>query len=247
MVALVDPALYSDSSEKGRQGDIHLFEQIAQDIKRKGYSIHPNALPDYLVTDLISHLDSMKDSQFEKAGIGREQNLMVNHFVRSDEICWITGTSKAGISWLNWTQALQTYLNRRLFLGLFSFESHFAHYGPGDFYKKHFDAFKGETNRILSLVVYLNANWTHDDGGELVLYLDETESLSAPQAETTQLILDSPVLESSIKVLPTMGTVVAFLSEDFPHEVLAANRDRYSIAGWFRLNTSTADKVDPPV
>lgn len=46
-------------------------------------------------------------------------------------------------------------LNRHLLLGLFSFESHFTHYRAGDFYKQHQDAFKGQANRILSLVVYL--------------------------------------------------------------------------------------------
>jgi SM-20-related protein len=37
------------------------------------------------------------------------------------------------------------------------------------------------------------------------------------------------------------------LSEDFPHGVLPAQRDRYSIAGWFRLNTSLFDRIDPPM
>ena len=35
-------------------------------------------------------------------------------------------------------------------------------------------------------------------------------------------------------------------SKEFPHEVLPANRDRYSVAGWFRVNTSLANKADPP-
>lgn len=123
---------------------------------------------------------------------------------------------------------MQVYLNRRLFLGLFSFESHFAHYSPGDFYKKHYDAFRGGANRILSIVVYLNHGWQPDDGGELVLYLDDKD-------------------REGIKVTPSFGSVAIFLSEEFPHEVLPATRDRYSIAGWFRVNTSTADRIDPPL
>jgi len=111
-----------------------------------------------------------------------------------------------------------------LFLGLFSFESHFAHYPPGAFYKTHLDAFKGESNRILSVVTYLNSGWLPDDGGEMVLYT-ETDSLS---------------------VTPALSTLAIFLSEDFPHEVLPTQRDRYSIAGWFRLNTSIGDQIDPP-
>jgi SM-20-related protein len=53
-------------------------------------------------------------------------------------------------------------------------------------------------------------------------------------------------LSSETKVTPLMGTLVLFLSEDFPHEVLPATRDRYAIAGWYRINTSVSDRVDPP-
>jgi SM-20-related protein len=37
-------------------------------------------------------------------------------------------------------------------------------------------------------------------------------------------------------VAPRAGTLVCFLSERIPHEVLAAHVDRISIAGWFRRN-----------
>jgi SM-20-related protein len=36
------------------------------------------------------------------------------------------------------------------------------------------------------------------------------------------------------------------LSEDHLHEVLPTQRDRYSIAGWYRVNSSNANRVDPP-
>lgn len=147
--------------------------------------------------------------------------------MRTDEISWITGESDAGKLWLDWTSRLQTFLNQRLFLGLFSFESHFAHYSPGAYYKRHYDAFRGEANRILSVVTYLNPAWGHTDGGELVLYKDDSD-------------------RDGIKVVPLYGTVVVFLSEEFPHEVLPSTRDRYSIAGWFRVNTSINNTIDPP-
>ena len=50
-----------------------------------------------------------------------------------------------------------------------------------------------------------------------------------------------------IRVAPAVGTLAVFLSEDFEHEVLPARRDRYSIAGWFRVNSSSARRVDPPL
>jgi len=49
-----------------------------------------------------------------------------------------------------------------------------------------------------------------------------------------------------MQVTPSYGTLVTFLSEEMPHEVLVSKRDRYAIAGWFRVNASTPDKIDPP-
>jgi len=200
------------------------FSIIAESLIEKGYCVLPNALPAELSIALAEHAQTMSAEQYHRAGIGRAKQHMTNRFVRSDEVCWIEGESAAGQQWLNWTERLRVYLNRRLFLGLFSFESHFAHYPPGAFYKTHLDAFKGESNRILSVVTYLNSGWLPDDGGEMVHYT-ETDSLS---------------------VTPALSTLAIFLSEDFPHEVLPTQRDRYSIAGWFRLNTSIGDQIDPP-
>ena len=208
-------------------GHLVLFENISRDLLSKGYSINPYALPLGLAENLLEHLQQMPEVAFSAAGVGRQQDYSLNGFVRSNQIAWIEGNSDAGAQWLQWVQGLQTYLNRRLFLGLFSFESHFAHYASGDFYKRHVDAFKGQANRVISLIVYLNRDWNPADGGELVIYQDTTD------------------LEG-VRVTPAFGTVVAFISEDFPHEVLPARRDRYSIAGWYRLNGSQPDRVDPP-
>lgn len=217
------PQLNVDSFDSGDYND-QLFERIAEDLLVKGVSIQPNALPPQLGEDLCLHLAQMQQQQFQPAGVGRGDDHTQNRFVRSDSICWINGDSPAGRDWLAWTAKLQTHLNRRLFLGLFSFESHFAHYRPGDFYKTHLDAFKGEANRVLSLVCYLNSGWQPSDEGELVLY---------------------PEHQPQLKVTPALGTLVVFLSEEFPHEVLTAGRDRYSISGWYRVNSSVASKVDP--
>lgn len=208
-------------------GEALLFARIARDLRERGFAICPNALPGPLAGYLRDHLAQMSGERFTRAGVGRQDAHTLNDFVRTDEICWINGDSAAGLAWLHWAAGLQRFLNRELLLGLFSFESHFAHYRPGDFYRKHRDAFQGEANRVLSLVVYLNPDWQLADGGELVLYTGDDAA-------------------ASTKVLPGLGTVVLFLSEEFPHEVLSASRDRYSVAGWFRVNQSTAERVDPP-
>lgn len=221
--------------------DEALFAKIAKEITEQGFSINPAAMPMPLITALHDHVLSINDGKFSAAGIGRGNRFTRSKFVRTDEICWIEGNSEAGRDWLQWAQSLQTYLNRHLLLGLFSFESHFSLYSPGDYYKRHKDAFKGEANRVLSLVLYLNPGWTAHDGGELVLYPSdaETESQNLPA-------LLAAGLPTETKVTPLMGTLVLFLSEDFPHEVLPATRDRYAIAGWYRVNTSVSDRVDPP-
>ncbi|WP_371188369.1 2OG-Fe(II) oxygenase [Thalassotalea maritima] len=204
-----------------------LFAKIADDIWQHGYSIQPSALPEDIAESLYCYQQNLHVHKYLDAGIGRNRDYLKNEFVRTDAICWITGESDAGKLWLDWAAELQSYLNRRLFLGLFSFESHFAHYAPGDYYKRHYDAFRGETNRVLSMVTYLNPHWQASDKGELVLYRDDDD-------------------KQGIKVIPLYGTIVVFLSEEFPHEVLPANRDRYSIAGWYRVNTSIDNKLDPP-
>lgn len=207
--------------------DEALFGRLAADIEQRGYSICPGALPAGLASALHQHALALPSSVYRPAGIGRGSDFAHNAFVRSDDICWITGRDAPCAAWLAWCDALRVFLNRQLFLGLFSFESHFAHYGRGDFYRRHVDAFRGDANRVLSVVAYLNPGWRLEDGGELVLYRDSADG-------------------EGTRVLPLIGTLVVFLSEAFPHEVLAAQRDRYSIAGWFRRNTSLPTRVDPP-
>jgi SM-20-related protein len=80
---------------------------------------------------------------------------------------------------------------------------------------------------VLSLVAYLNPDWQLADGGELLIYEDSSTD---------------PV----VVIQPLHGTVVLFLSEEVPHEVAPALCDRYSIAGWFRVNGSSTARIDPP-
>lgn len=207
--------------------DEAIFERIAQALVSDGYAVLPDVVPTSVSTALLRHLSLYEDYEFATANIGRGQEQELNTRIRSDKIAWIEPSSPNSGPWISWTQALQTHLNRRLFMGLFSFESHFAFYRQGDFYRTHVDAFRGQSNRILSLVTYLNHDWTAEQGGELVIYHPETAVELA-------------------RVLPTFGTLAVFLSEEFPHEVKPAKRTRYSVAGWFRVNAFTSDRVDPP-
>ena len=83
------------------------------------------------------------------------------------------------------------------------------------FYEKHLDSFRGSKNRVVTTVYYLNDDWNEKNGGELVIYDEDNNYLKT--------------------VTPQINTLVVFLSDKFPHEVLAANKKRFSIAGWFRI------------
>ncbi|MAA62167.1 MAG: proline hydroxylase [Idiomarina sp.] len=160
------------------------------------------------------------------AGIGRQQNQTINTMVRNDRIYWLTSEEPRHKDYLSIMDELRHEFNRELFLGLFDYECHLAHYPKGAFYKKHLDAFKGRSNRVLTTVFYLNPEWQETDGGQLVIYGDKGQ-----------------VLET---VLPKQGRLVVFLSDRFVHEVQRSERDRFSITGWFRINASISGIIDPP-
>ncbi len=205
-----------------------LYDQIADALVDTGYIILPSALPETLTSELYLHLQALNDQQFQRAGVGREQDHQLHGGIRRDQIRWLGRQQTIEAEYLDWMEDLREGLNRRLFMGLFDYEAHFSHYRAGAFYKRHLDAFRGQTNRVLTTVLYLNPDWDEQQGGELLIWPE-------PDSET--------VIE---KVVPQMGTLVIFLSEQFPHEVLPASTDRYSIAGWFRVNTSINNQIDPP-
>jgi SM-20-related protein len=98
---------------------------------------------------------------------------------------------------------------------LFDFECHYAIYGAGAGYARHTDVLNGARPRLLSTVLYLNEGWQDGDGGQLRLFEPAGDGVIAT-------------------IQPAFGTLVIFLSDVFPHQVLTASRPRRSIAGWFR-------------
>lgn len=209
-------------------GDGDVIDRIADAISQDGYLVIDGAVPPAVLDALSVHLGGLTDAELTRAGVGRERDFQLNRFVRTDETCWLEGRHPASRDFLAWMEQLRLGLRQRLFLGLFDYEAHFARYAPGAFYKRHRDAFAdGDTNRVLSTVLYLNPGWGAEDGGEMLLYADD----------------DHTLIE---RVSPIYGRLAVFLSERFPHEVLPTRRTRYSVAGWFRVNASLAGQIDPP-
>ena len=200
-------------------------DDISQALERSGYIVLPNIIPEAIRDELIQAAE-IHATQFRPAAIGRGSNEHRNVFVRRDKIAWMAGDDPNVQHWFAAMRALRLGLNRRLFLGLWDFECHFAQYRSGDFYARHYDAFRGRSNRRVSLVAYLNRGWEPDQGGQLVLY---PEGFGA----------------KPLTITPQMGTIVLFLAEEMLHEVLPVSRDRYSVAGWFRVNDTLDNRVDP--
>ena len=203
-----------------------VYRYIADAIYQQGWCAMPAALPPALVEALSTRASALPDAALQPAGIGRGPGAQQDTRIRRDRIHWLEEDDAITVQWLAWLEGLRLLLNRELMLGLFSVECHIARYDVGDFYLTHRDAFRGESNRRVSIVLYLNADWPADGGGELVLYNDAGDALA--------------------RITPELGTLVAFLSEEFPHEVLPARQTRFSIAGWFRINTSIDGIIDPP-
>lgn len=192
-----------------------LLDEIADALAGPGFILLDQPLNASLIQGLIENL-RVQQSALTPAGVGRQSDYQRNQNIRGDAIQWLEPGEPVVTEFLCWMDKLRLGINQRLFLGLFDYESHYAVYPPGAFYQRHRDAFRGSPGRKVSTVLYLNPDWDLSAGGELVLYDEAGEN-----------ILN--------RIAPECGKLVIFLSEDFPHEVLAANRFRQSIAGWFRI------------
>lgn len=184
----------------------------------RGYAVMPDALPEVGWRRLRAEAEGLHaDAAFSAAGVGRGAERQEDGAIRGGSICWLEARMPAADEFLGWMDGLRTCLNRDLYLGLESFEAHYAHAPTGASYGTHVDRHRQSNARVVSTVIYLNAEWPADAGGELVLHG----------------VRDVPRLTLS----PDGGTLVMFMSEDAPHEARKATRERWSIAGWFRTRT----------
>ena len=188
------------------------FENIADNLAERGFCVTNDFLSQQEVLAIRSlPIVSGNISELKKAGIGKETR-QINEGIRGDYISWIDpGAAPEPIAlYLERITALRQFLNEALFLGLKDFEVHIARYPAGAGYKRHLDQFHKDDHRRISVICYLNENWSESEGGQLRIYEKET-------------ITD---------VLPISGRLVCFRSEMLEHEVLPSTRERDSITGW---------------
>ena len=193
-----------------------MFDSIVEAIADDGYAVARDFLSRNAITDLRSRAMALERAgALAAARVGRGTHAVERLDIRGDHICWLDEgeIDPAEAPLRAALEALRVAANRELQLGLLDFEGHYALYPAGTRYAKHRDRFRDDDARVLSVVLYLNERWHAQHGGALRLHIDD---------------------RNSIDVVPEAGTLVAFLADRFLHEVMAATRARYSIAGWFR-------------
>ncbi len=159
-------------------------------------------------------LQLKKEEMMFNAGIGNDKVKDDAQKMRGDKIYWLEKGHENIYEqeFLNHIENFIEHLNSTCYAGINEYEFHYAVYEEGSFYKRHRDRFKNDDSRKYSLINYLNNNWQEEDGGQLLIY----------QNETVQ------------KILPKSQTAVFFKSDEMEHEVVMANRSRMSITGWLK-------------
>lgn len=192
------------------------IERICTAIAEHGWCVEPDFLTAYDIAALAADARRRDDAGLLRAaGVGRGAKRIESTGTRGDRIAWLDDDDPepALHSVRAALESLRCALNASLFLGLASFEAHYALYPAGAFYRRHRDRFRDDDARVISCVLYLNENWKSGDGGELRVHLPDGAWRD---------------------ILPSGGTLVAFVSERFEHEVLPARRERLALTGWFR-------------
>jgi SM-20-related protein len=192
-----------------------ILPDLLNDLAQKGWTATQALFSQADCQALAQQCQNLFESgEMTKASIGRGATKTIQNEIRGDNIYWLDNHPV-----LPSLDILRQHLNEFFYLGLKRLEIHFAFYPPGAGYDKHVDNHQGLNHRKITFVLYLNENWQKSDGGELALFSPED---------------DNKLLE---KIEPTMGTLILFRSDLFPHEVQKSNSNRLSLTGWFRDDT----------
>jgi len=192
--------------------------EICAAIERRGWAVEGSFLPQPAIAGLRTEARRRDAAgEFRPAGVGRGASRVERSDIRGDRILWLDEQPRcaAEAALAEALAALRAALNQAFFLGLESFEGHYAIYPAGAFYRRHRDRFRDDDARVISCALYLNEDWSAGDGGALRIHLDS----------------------GARDILPTGGTLACFVAERFEHEVLPSARERLAVTGWFRRRT----------
>ncbi|MFT6880948.1 MAG: SM-20-related protein [Algoriphagus sp.] len=197
--------------------ELNQFEALIQGLIDDQYGCCNDFLLPATIAGLRMNMTTLSAAGVMKAaGIGNKLAFKREKSIRGDKVNWILdqSTNPFEVIYLRKIWRFVEYLNKTCFTSLKSFESHYAHFELGGFYKRHFDQFKSEKGRKYSIVLYLNQDWREEDDGMLSLY---------------------PSSGGQKNISPVEGRMVFFRSDEMEHEVHPSlTRERRSIAGWLK-------------
>jgi SM-20-related protein len=188
-----------------------MIEKVLRELKEEGWSFNPGFFNSDELRIFNEFFDRYKED-FLPAKVGKG-GLRVEE-IRGDHTLWLDpfNIEPIFVPVMKLLENFKHELNKSLYLGLKDFESHLVYYRPGTYYKEHSDRFENDSSRTLSFTFYLHEIWTPDDGGELVLYSKDGKTIKT--------------------ILPTPGSFMCFMSDEFPHEVKVSQKERRSLTGW---------------
>jgi Rps23 Pro-64 3,4-dihydroxylase Tpa1-like proline 4-hydroxylase len=193
----------------------HSFDTIIDTYLDNNIGIDAVFLSSALALGLYQNiLQLQKEDKMSIAGIGNNDVKDATQKMRSDSIYWMDKKHDNVFEqeFLSQMENFIGHLNDTCYTGINSYEFHYAVYEEGSSYKRHRDQFKTDNKRKFSLINYLNDDWLEEDGGQLLVY----------QNDTIQ------------KIQPNARKAVFFKSDEMEHEVSKTNRCRMSISGWLK-------------
>ncbi len=170
----------------------------------RGYFIRDRFIAGDEAADIAAYAKRMVEVM-KPAGIGPGGRRDTT--VRGDFSTWLDDSPMHPLF-----EKLMHEINGSAYLGLRNFQVQLAYYpGEGAHYVRHTDAPPGHNIRRVTALLYLNADWKPEHGGELRMHVDPPRD-----------------------VAPELGRLVVFLSERVEHEVLPAFAPRFAATAWYR-------------
>jgi SM-20-related protein len=191
------------------------FDELINSFIDTNVGIANHFLSAELSVGLQKNIQQLQDNkQMKYANIGNEAIADAAQQMRGDQISWMDkkNNNASEQEFLEKVEHFIDYLNQTCYTGINDYEFHYAMYEEGSAYKRHKDQFRTDSKRKYSLICYLNDDWQIADGGQLMIYQNETAQ----------------------HILPSAQKAVFFKSAEMEHEVLLAHKSRMSVTGWLK-------------
>lgn len=169
-------------------------------------------ISDELYLQIRSYFRQIEEEMLlKKAGIGSLNEYQIRNDVRGDLIYWLDREKDTIMEpFFDQIDTLKQMLGRYCYLSLSGQEFHLAKYPAGSHYERHLDQFNNRSNRLITVLLYLNEGWEESHGGQLVAYREN----------------------EVISIEPKAKRLLVFRSDTIEHEVLRTSVPRYSLSGW---------------